>query len=206
MTGVAAVVVAAAFPGCTRDPTGKPGAADQTLLRDRQERDRLFKSGENSPIQQSQRAQFQGLDYYPPNPALRFRAKLHRYPVPERIRIGTNTGEIRTGLRYGYFEFVVDGKTCRLQVYRFDDDPASGAPYLFVPFKDATSGTETYSSGRYIDLQENTTGIYDLDFNRAYNPSCAYSEDFSCPVPPEENRLAVPIRAGERKYTLAPKH
>ncbi len=84
--------------------------------------------------------------------------------------------------------------------------PAQGAPLLFVPFRDATSGVETYTAGRYIDLRENTSGFYDLDFNRAYNPSCAYGQDFSCPIPPEENRLAVPIRAGERKYATAPEH
>ncbi len=71
---------------------------------------------------------------------------------------------------------------------------------LFMPFRDATSGQETYASGRYIELKENTSGIYDLDFNRAYNPYCAYNSEFSCPVPPAENILKVPIRAGEKNY------
>jgi uncharacterized protein (DUF1684 family) len=200
-------VVAAAFQGCGRKSPEPSVPVEDTLLRDRIERDRVFKSGQDSPIPPSQRAQFKGLEYFPPDPALRFRVKLNRHPTPLRIRIGTNTGEVRSGLRYGYFEFAVDGKPCRLQVYRFDDEPPqSGAPYLFVPFRDATSGTESYAAGRYIDLRENTSGFYDLDFNRAYNPSCAYAEGFSCPVPPEENRLAVPIRAGERKYSGAPPH
>jgi len=116
------------------------------------------------------------------------------------IRIGTNTGEVRTGLRYGYFEFQVEGNSCRLQVYRMDDSLAEGGAYLFIPFKDETSGAETYAAGRYIDLKENTSGWYDLDFNRATNPYCAYGKGYSCPVPPEENRLALPIRAGEKTY------
>jgi len=162
----------------------------------------MFKYGQNSPLPADRRGRFKGLDYYPVDPSLRFRVKLNRYPAPKTINIGTNTGEIRTGLRYGYFEFEVGGRTCRLQVYRLIDDPPTDGPNLFVPFRDATSGVETYAAGRYIDLRENTLGIYDLDFNRAYNPSCAYGEGFSCPVPPEENRLTVPIRAGERKFPL----
>ncbi len=195
------MLLIAGFTGCSRNEPEEPGAVGDSLLRDRQERDRIFKYGQNSPLAPDLKARFNGLDYYPPNPALRFRLKLNRYPVPKRVRIGTNTGEIRSGLRYGYFEFEAERTSCRLQVYRLDDDPAS-APNLFVPFKDATSGTETYAAGRYIDLKENTSGIYDLDLNRAYNPSCAYGEGFSCPVPPEENRLPIPIRAGERKFPL----
>jgi len=117
--------------------------------------------------------------------------------------MATNTGEIRDGLRYGFFEFDAEGQRCRLQVYRLDDSGDSGKASLFVPFRDSTSGRETYGAGRYIDLDENASGIYELDFNRAYNPYCAYGEGYSCPIPPEENRLAIPIRAGEKIYALA---
>jgi uncharacterized protein (DUF1684 family) len=170
------------------------------LLQERREKDAVFRSGAQSPLPPAERSGFAGLKYYPPNPALRFHTKLNRYPAPKAVRLGTNTGEIQSGLRYGYFEFEVNGVTCRLQAYRMDDTPAEGGPLLFIPFKDATSGSETYGAGRYIDLHENTSGIYDLDFNRAFNPYCAYGKGYSCPVPPEENRLAVPIRAGEKKY------
>jgi hypothetical protein len=117
--------------------------------------------------------------------------------------MATNTGEIRDGLRYGYIEFDAEGQRCRLQVYRLDDSGDSGKASLFIPFRDSTSGKETYGAGRYLDLDENTSGIYELDFNRAYNPYCAYGEGYSCPIPPEENRLAIPIRAGEKIYALA---
>jgi hypothetical protein len=200
------LAAAAALEACRSRESGERASADDLLLRDRRERDLSFKAGPESPLPEDQKPQFRGLLYYAPNPELRFRLKLNRYAVPQAIRIGTNTGEVRTGLRYGYFDFKVEGRDCRLQAYRLDDSPAEGAPYLFVPFRDATSGSETYAAGRYIDLRENTTGIYDLDFNRAYNPSCAYRSDFSCPIPPEENRLAVPIRAGERKYPSASGH
>ena len=87
-----------------------------------------------------------------------------------------------------------------MQVYRLEE--AFSKPALFIPFLDATSGVETYEGGRYIDLTENTSGMYDLDFNRAYNPYCAYNPEYSCPAPPKDNTLPTPIRAGEKKYTL----
>ena len=188
---------------CARKPAEEPANAryETELLQERREKDRNFKSGSQSPVPEGAKAGFKGLNYYPPNPDLRFSVRLNRYPAPQMTRIGTNTGEVRSGLRYGYFEFQAGGKICRLQAYRMMDDMAAdGGALLFVPFRDATSGSETYAAGRYIDLRENTTGIYDLDFNRATNPYCAYGKDYSCPIPPEENRLTVPIRAGEKNY------
>ena len=170
------------------------------ILKERLTKDTAFKSGQDSPIPSNERSGFQGLSYYPVNPDFRFSAKLNRYAGPQKIRLGTNTGEIRSGLRYGFFDFQVGDRAYRLQVYKLEDAPDQGA-FLFIPFRDATSGNETYGAGRYIDLKENTSGIYDLDFNRAYNPFCAYNDSFSCPLPPSENTLEVPIRAGEKKYS-----
>jgi len=174
---------------------------ENPVIAERMARDESFRSGRDSPIPIKDRNSFQGLDYYPVNEDLRFSVRLNRYSGPRQVRLATNTGEIRSGLRYGFFEFIVEGESCRLQVYRLEDDPGSGAPNLFIPFRDATSGIETYAPGRYIDLNENTSGIYELDFNRAYNPYCAYNNMYSCPLPPEENKLQVPIRAGEKKYS-----
>lgn len=193
------------FQACLKEQSNVAGS-ENPVLAARRDRDRTFKLSPQSPIPAADRARFHGIDYFPLNPDLQFRAKLIRYPAPERIRMATNTGEVREGLRYGYFEFRAEGKVCRLQVYRLDDNENPGQPSLFIPFRDATTGQETYGAGRYLDLLENTSGIYDLDFNQAYNPSCAYGGDFSCPTPPEENRLLIPIRAGEKKYPLARSH
>lgn len=187
--------------GCSESPNSarvQPQPRDP-VLRERVEKDAVFRS-DNSPIHPQERANFKGLSYYPIDPGLKFSVQLHRFPVPAQIRMATNTGEIRSGLRYGFFDFQAGGQDCRLQVYRLEDAPGDGAANLFIPFRDSTSGQETYAAGRYIDLKENTSGTYDLDFNRAYNPSCAYNSDFSCPVPPAENTLKVPIRAGEKSY------
>ncbi len=170
------------------------------ILQERLEKDQFFKSDKESPLLEKDRATFRGLAYYPVDPALRFSVRLHRHPGPKRIRLATNTGEIRYGLRYGYFDFRAGDQACRLQVYRLEEESGNGA-LLFIPFHDLTSGKETYAAGRYIDLKENTSGVYDLDFNRAYNPYCAYNSTYSCPIPPAENRLTVPIRAGEKTYS-----
>jgi uncharacterized protein (DUF1684 family) len=170
------------------------------VQRERESKDEYFRTDPDSPLSAQDRAQFHGLKYFSIDPAMKFSARLVRYSSPKEVRLATNTGEIRSGLRYGRFEFQVQGNKCRLQVYRLEDLPGSGSAGLFIPFRDATTGAETYSTGRYIDLKENTAGVYELDFNRSYNPYCAYNSAYSCPVPPSENTLAVAIRAGEKIY------
>jgi uncharacterized protein len=201
------MLIVLALAGCSNDSTeNRPSSTlPDSVLQERLAKDEGFKSGKDSPVPEQDKPGFRGLAYYPVNPGLRFSVRLYRHPGPKQVRLGTNTGEIRHGLRYGYFEFPVEGQTCRLQVYRLDDGFGSSAS-LFMPFRDATSGQETYASGRYIDLKENTSGVYDLDFNRAYNPYCAYNSKFSCPVPPAENILKVPIRAGEKNYNPPGNH
>ncbi|HYK88481.1 MAG TPA: DUF1684 domain-containing protein [Acidobacteriota bacterium] len=201
------VIFGCVFQTCSSSretTTGSTARGEDPVLVERREKDREFKSGKSSPIAAEDRGHFQGLAYFDLNPNLRFRVKLNRYPEPRNIRLGTNTGEMRDALRYGYFDFQVDGRDCRLQVYRVEDTDSGNGPSLFIPYRDATTGKESYGAGRYIDLKENTTGYYDLDFNRAYNPYCAYGKGYSCPVPPSENTLAVPIRAGEKSYPPAP--
>lgn len=192
---------------CSRGEKLKEGGSQtnnsapmESVLSERSARDEFFRSSVNSPIPEQDRESFRGLEYYPINKALDFSVRLNRHPRPEPVRLATNTGEIRSGLRYGYFEFAVEGQSCRLQVYRLENVSENGGPNLFIPFRDATSGNETYAPGRYIDLAENTSGIYELDFNRAYNPYCIFNSDYSCPLPPAENVLSVPIRAGEKMY------
>ncbi len=199
-------VLLAMLTSCAKTDTGGPAPSDSMdpVLQERLAKDAAFKA-EDSPIPKEDRPGFKSLDYYPVDPSLRFTVRLQRYSGPKQVRLGTNTGEIRTGLRYGFFSFQIGNQKCRLQVYRLDDSPED-ALYLFIPFRDSTSGSETYGSGRYIDLKENTSGIYDLNFNRAYNPYCAYNPAFSCPIPPDENSLGVAVRAGERKYRSPREH
>ena len=160
----------------------------------RAQKDRFFASSPDSPIPPDQRAGFAGLRYYPENPGLRLVVQPEQFAEQEPTVMVTSTGGVQEYLRWGRFQLEVGGQTAALTIYY-----AAWGDY-FVPFADTTSGGETYGAGRYLELLERPDGSFVADFNLAYNPYCAYSEDYSCPIPPAENRIAVPIRAGELAY------
>jgi uncharacterized protein (DUF1684 family) len=111
------------------------------------------------------------------------------------VRLETSTGSEETYRRAGIARFEVDGTAGQLTLY----EPEDGGD-LFLPFRDATSGSETYGSGRYLEVHPPRKGRVRLDFNYAYNPYCAYNDAWTCPLPPAENWLSIPIRAGEKAY------
>jgi uncharacterized protein (DUF1684 family) len=123
--------------------------------------------------------------------------RLERFDSPKHIVMATSTGTRQTYLRHGAFSFEIKGQRLKLIVYKSAENPYARS--LFIPISDETSSHETYVSGRYLDLEEQGSDD-ELDFNMAYNPYCAYSEDYSCPIPPVENRLPVKILAGEKNY------
>jgi uncharacterized protein (DUF1684 family) len=164
----------------------------------RRGKDEFFRNDPHSPLPVQQRRVFSGLNYYPENPDLRFEVKVERYEEPQAIRMQTSTGDVQDYVRYGRFRFEVDGQPAELTVYSSGDGDA------FVPFADATSGHETYGAGRYLELERHGHDHYYADFNLAYNPWCAYSALYSCPFPPPENRLKIPIRAGEKDFEQPP--
>jgi uncharacterized protein len=171
---------------------------EQDLTELRQEKDRFFKSDPDSPIPPEHRVAFKGLNYYPPERSYKVPTRLERFDKPEPIFITTSTGSRQSYIKYGMFEFEIKGTSLRLIVYKSAEDPFARS--LFVPFSDETSGSETYGSGRYLDLEEQGGDDYELDFNMAYNPYCAYNHQYTCPIPPKQNRLPIKILAGERKY------
>jgi uncharacterized protein (DUF1684 family) len=160
----------------------------------RRDKDKFFKTDPRSPLSPEQKGAFKGLAYYPQNPALRFDTTIEPLPEPVPIQMETSTGDTQDYTKVGTFRFEVDGQAAELAVYVGEDGGA------FVPFVDATSGTETYRMGRYLELEPRGGDRFHIDFNLAYNPWCAYSPHYSCPIPPEENRLSVPIRAGEKDF------
>jgi uncharacterized protein (DUF1684 family) len=160
----------------------------------RKQKDEFFTSDPHSPLSKEQKRAFKGLRYFPENPALRFDAKVEPFAEHMHVQMQTSTGDVQNYVKYGTFRFQVDGQLAELTVYVSEDGDA------FVPFVDATSGTETYGAGRYLDLDYHGNGRFHVDFNLAYSPWCAYSPEFSCPIPPKENRLQVPIRAGEKDF------
>lgn len=159
----------------------------------RANKDLFFKQDRHSPLTQRQRDGFEGLSYYPPNLALRFELPLERHETPETITFQTSTGAEQEYENVGEVRFEVEGQTATLQVY----EPTEGGEY-FLPFRDATSGKETYGAGRYLEPHVIGEDELLVDFNLAYNPYCAYNDAWSCPLPPIPNWLKVPIRAGEK--------
>jgi uncharacterized protein (DUF1684 family) len=170
------------------------------LVRHREEKDRYFREDPHSPIPPAEREEFEGLAYYPPDPDNRFEVPLHEHEEKERVTVATSTEGEQEYVRWGEFRITVDGEDVTIQAYKGDPDEDR----LWVPFRDATSGEETYGAGRYLDLEPDhhrtPDGDWVLDFNEAYNPTCAYSDQYECPLPPGENWLDVPIEAGEKAF------
>jgi uncharacterized protein (DUF1684 family) len=174
----------------------------EDILEKRNHKDIFFSSHYQSPIPFEQRQQFKRLDYYPPDPDFRFELELHEHEEKKILKINDTKGSERAFLRWGEFKFKIGDTECTLQAYK--NDPHEKR--LFVPFRDETSGGETYGAGRYLDLDDEhhhtTDGKWILDFNSAYNPWCAYSAAYACPFVDPENWLKAAVRAGEKKYSL----
>jgi len=172
------------------------------LERARESKDDFFAQHGQSPIPPQDKPQFKGLEYYPIDPSYRFELELYEHPEKQAVRMAYTKGNEQAFLHWGEFRFKIGGKEQALQAYRSNPQEEM----LFVPFRDATSGKETYGAGRYLDLElerdRTSEGKWILDFNQAYNPWCVYSEAYTCPFVPTENWLEVPIQAGEKNYPL----
>jgi hypothetical protein len=164
---------------------------EQQLLAQRQEKDEFFKSHPQSPLTPEQQATFEHLAYYDPNADLDLTVTVERFASGETIQMQTTSETLKTFERYGQFTFSVEGEAARLTLYKADYG-------FFLPFVDAGAGQETYPAGRYLEPEHLGGDLFHVDLNQAYNPYCAYSSGWSCPITPAENRLSVAIRAGEK--------
>jgi uncharacterized protein (DUF1684 family) len=162
----------------------------------RAEKDQFMRLSSESPVPQEQRATFPPLSYFPIDPAYRVPAALQPAQGGPTVPMPTSTGQTRQMRRVGTLSFTLKGQPMTLGA--FVEATENDMRRLFVPFGDLTNGTETYPGGRYLDLDRTATAIYDLDFNRSYHPFCFFNASYDCPYPPAENRLKVPVRAGER--------
>jgi uncharacterized protein (DUF1684 family) len=172
---------------------------ESAWIRWRGVRDGLFRSHPQSPVPEERRADFPALSYFDYDPAARVLGTLESLPA-EHLEVAGSAGAIFGSTLFARVSFELRGESLSLGAYWLD----GYAGGLFLPFRDATSGTETYGAGRYLldtakgaDLGVQGDRLI-LDFNFAYNPSCAYDPRWACPLAPPENRLSVPIRAGER--------
>jgi hypothetical protein len=159
-------------------------------------KDRFMRESNESPVPPERRASFPPLAYFAIEPEYRVPAALTVARGDTELEIPTSTGLRRPHRRIGKLEFTLRGQPMALTA--FVEVGQEDMRRLFVPFGDLTNGAETYPGGRYLELDRTATGIYDLDFNRAYHPFCYYNPTYDCPYPPRENRLPVPVRAGEK--------
>ena len=149
-----------------------------------------------SPVPEEKRASFPPLSYFAVDETYHTAAVLKPAQGGPTLDMPTSTGQIRKMRRVGTLSFTLKGQPMTLGAFVEADE--NDMRRLFVPFGDLTNGTETYPGGRYLDLDRTATSIYEVDFNRAYHPYCFINSTFDCPYPPAENRLKIPIRAGER--------
>jgi uncharacterized protein (DUF1684 family) len=172
----------------------------EKVVKWRKERDQFFKTHQRSPLSPADQKKFKSVEYFPFNPQFYFTGQIKR----EILHINdpkyyatflTNKGTNKRYIRYGKFPFNLDGKDFELEVYK-----SILSDTLFIPFKDLTNGKETYEGGRYIDAEILTGYRMVLDFNMAYEPSCAYNDKFVCAIPPKENSLSIEIKAGEKMF------
>lgn len=157
-----------------------------------------FADPKTSPLSEEALASFDSLPFFTIDSSLIFNAEFLRTPYESPFVMKTTTDRESMYVKYGEVYFTIEGVEYTLNVYQSQElvtDPAY-ADYLFVPFTDATNGKTSYGGGRYLDLHIPKGEIILLDFNRAYNPYCAYNAKYSCPVPPAENQLEIPIKAG----------
>ena len=169
------------------------------VLEERKQKDDFMKSSEESPFGED-RNSFTGLKYFEPDAKYRVRAKLQSMESKKVVLLPTSSGNENQYLEYAWAEFELDGAKNKLLLLEV---MAMGATRgtLFLAFADETSTKETYGSGRYLEVKKVPgASTVELDFNKAYNPYCAYAEKYECPFPPRENILKVTIRAGEKNY------
>jgi len=194
---LSAVLLAGIVAGaCT---SGPPAPVDSQaylkgILDHRAVKDKAFRE-EPEPIPVDKRETLLPLRYYPPDPTYSAPAELKLANQRPVFEMPTSTGKLRRMERVGVLEFSLKGQPMSLAAFV---EEGQALENLFVPFADLTTGKDTYPAGRYLDIHPTSTGFYNIDFNMAYNPTCAYNETYDCPFPPSSNRLKVEIRAGEK--------
>ena len=161
-----------------------------------------FADPDKSPLMPEDLKTFRELNFFPSDSSLLVNAKFVKAKKQKPFKMKTSTDRLPMYVKYGTLYFELQGKKCELNLYQnaelikkpgFDD-------YLFLPFSDLTNGKESYIGGRYIDVRSPKGDTIVIDFNKAYNPYCAYNHAYSCPIVPLENDLPVEVRAGVKAF------
>jgi uncharacterized protein (DUF1684 family) len=196
---IAAIVVLVVIVFYSFQGSQDTSAFQAEIEQDRKDKDHFMRTSKESPFAEAP-GTYEGLNYFPPDPKYRIIADLHPITEKKIVTLGTNNGKEERLAEYAYAAFDLDGVHNKLLILEvIEMGPARGK--LFLAFGDETSAVETYGAGRYLDVAKAPgSSTITLDFNKAYNPYCAYSDRYTCPLPPPENLLKIPIRAGEKAY------
>jgi len=190
------------FYGCDNSKINTPEMKEyvQSILKERAEKDSLFQFDQYSPFHRDTSVTFKPLKYYDPDPDFVFKSKLHLYDKQDTVTVLGTRGETRRVILLGYVELKKDDKNYKVNIYRAFSN--AGEIYHSIWFTDRTTGKETYGVGRYLDFEFNPDPdfIYTIDFNKAYNPYCAYTSMYTCPIPREEDYIDMAIEAGEKNF------
>ncbi len=192
----------ALFAACSKPNRVELLHYKKEIMKQRADKDKFFGESPNSPLLPVQRMNFKGLRYFEPDINYKIEARLTPLQSQQSFKIQTSSGRERLYLVTGRMDFTYKGHQMTLMAYQEKDQAADRPNDFFIPFTDMTTGDQTYGAGRYLDIKSIGQGPRPvvLDFNLAFNPYCAYNYNYSCPIPPHENRLAVSIQAGETKF------
>ncbi len=193
------ILLLISFSACTQEKDNSP----ITLAKEFQYKLNLeYADKDTSPLTKKDFKTFSSLDFYPINKDLIIEATFTRTPNEKPFEMVTTTSRLAKYVKYGIAKFVINGKKLQLNIYQNINlrDKEKYKEHLFLPFTDITNNTATYAAGRYVDLKIPKGDTILIDFNRAYNPYCAYNHKYSCPIPPEENNLDIEIKAGVLKF------
>lgn len=161
-----------------------------------------FKDVTKSPLKKKDLKNFEGLDFFKFDSVFVVTAKLKRTPEAEPFKMKTTTSRLADYRQYGIITFELEGKTHRLSIYQnlgLLDDPEY-TDYLFLPYLDKTNGINSYGGGRYVEGSIPEGDEIVIDFNKTYNPYCAYNEKYSCPIVPRSNFIDAEVRAGLKNF------
>ncbi|WMJ75030.1 DUF1684 domain-containing protein [Cytophagaceae bacterium ABcell3] len=199
LTGLIGLVVIMIFVSLfSTEQTEDPEAYIESVQAFRKEKDKYFGRDKDSPIENQ--AEFEGLNYYDPDPSYKTTASLELLTGDEQvISIKRSDGKKEDFIKYAYASFELNEQPARVLLLKRTGNEVD-TTMLFLPFTDKTSGEDTYGGGRYLDLKYDNEEEIEIDFNLAYNPYCVYNIRYSCPLPPEGNFIDQEIRAGEKNY------
>ncbi|MBA4407367.1 hypothetical protein C0389_08840 [bacterium] len=186
--------------GCGKNYTPEQKAYIARIGKEREAKNEWMKNDDSSPFNKKGKIEFHNLNYFDVDPDFVFKSKLFQYSPKGTVTVFGTKGDERKMVRYGYFMINYDKKDYKVNFY--EGTTRGGDKYYTISFTDQTTNDETYGVGRYIEMELNSDPdhLYDIDFNLAFSPYCAYSPDYSCSIPLKEDYIPIAIRAGEKKY------